>query len=89
MPILFNIPISLLLWLPVLGLLAGLWGVWVNAAGLREVHSTTTARAVSVAAIPYVLATAWAVFWVASGQTTLAEFVFGGGIMFPDETTFP
>lgn len=75
--------IALLLWLPALGLLAGVWGVWVNTVGLREVHSTTTARAPTVAAITYVLATGWAVYWVASGHTTLAEFVLGGGTMFP------
>lgn len=75
--------VSLLLWLPVLGLLAGLWGVWINVAGLKELHSTTTTRAVLVAVVPYLFATAWAVFWVASGQSTPAEFVFGGGTMFP------
>ena len=81
--------ISLLLWLPVLGLLAGLWGVWINATGLGELHPTTTARALAVAIIPYLLATAWAVFWVASGQTTPVEFVLGGGTMFPRGNDLP
>ncbi len=81
--------ILLLLWLPALGLLAGLWGVWVNTAGLKELHSTTTVRAGPIAIIPYVFATAWAVFWIASGQSTLAEFVFGGGTMFPRGDDLP
>jgi hypothetical protein len=75
--------LSLLLWTPVLGLLVGPWGVWMMAAGLREVHSTTTARAVMVAAIPYAFSVSWLVFSVASGQSTLIEAVFGGGTRFP------
>lgn len=77
--------LSLVLWIPVLGLLVGPWGVWMMAAGLREVHATTTARAVLVAAIPYVFSTSWVIFSIASGQSTLAEVVFGGGTMFPRE----
>lgn len=74
---------ALVIWMPVLGFLAGPWGVWVNATGLREFHATTTARAGLVAAIPYVLALAWSIFTVASGQTNFWEFLLGGGTNFP------
>lgn len=75
--------ISLVIWMPVVGLLAGLWGVWVNAAGLKELHSTTTTRAVLVAAVPYVLALVWSIFTILSGQTVFWEFLVGGGTNFP------
>ena len=75
--------IGLLLWLPALGLAAGLWGVWINTLGMREFHSTTTARALVVAAVPYVLALAWVLYGVATGSTTLWEFLVGGGTNFP------
>lgn len=74
---------ALIVWMPVLGFLAGPWGVWVNATGLREFHATTTARAGLVAAIPYVLALAWSVYSISSGQTTWWEFLVGGGTNFP------
>lgn len=81
--------VSLLLWTPVLGLLVGPWGVWMMAAGLREVHSTTTARAVLVAVIPYALSISWLAFSVAFGQSTLVEAVFGGGTRFPRDAASP
>lgn len=79
---------SLLVWMPVLGLLAGPWGVWAMAAGLREVHSTTTARAVLVAAIPYAFSVAGTILLIASGQSTPTDVLLGGGTMFPREDTF-
>lgn len=75
--------ISLLVWMPVVGLLAGPWGVWINAVGIRELHQTTTNRALLVAAIPYALSVSWSAFWVLSGQSTFGEYLFGGGTMFP------
>ncbi len=83
--------VSLLIWLPILGLLAGLYGVWINAAGLKQFHQTTTTRAVLVAAIPYIVFLAWSVYGVATGSTTLAEFLIGGGTNFPttDEPLAP
>lgn len=74
--------IQLLVWVPLLGLLVGLWGVWVNAAGIREVHSTTTARAVLVAGIPYVLSAAWTGV-VLAGPATLPEVLLSTGGFFP------
>lgn len=77
--------VALLVWMPVLGLLIGPWGVWINAVGLRRFHATTTTRAVLVATVPYVLALSWSVFSVASGNSTFWEFVLGGGTMYPTE----
>ncbi len=78
--------LGLLSWVPILGTLVGLWGVWVNVAGLREVHSTTTARAVLVAGIPFVLSTAWTISLVVTGQTTLADVLLASGGFFPGVT---
>jgi hypothetical protein len=69
----------------VLGLLVGPWDVWITASGLKRFHSTTTARVVLVAAVPYVFSLVYSVLWVASGQSTFWEFLFGGGTMFPTE----
>jgi len=71
--------VGLIAWMPVLGALIGPWGVWINASGLRRFHSTTTPRAILIAAIPY----AFSIIWVASGQSTFWEFLLGGGTMFP------
>ena len=51
--------VPLLSRLPVVGLPAGLWGTWVHAVGLRELHGTTTARALVVAAIPFAFSAAF------------------------------
>jgi len=44
--------VSLLSWLPVLGLLASLYGYYLVFVAVREGHSTSAARAAAVAAIP-------------------------------------
>ncbi len=75
--------VGLVAWMPVLGLLVGPWGVWINASGLGYFHSTSSGRAVLVAAVPYVLFLAWSMFSVASGSSTFWEFMLGGGTMFP------
>lgn len=46
---------SLLSWIPVLGYLVSLYAFYLTAVGIRELHSTTTARAVLVAIIPFAL----------------------------------
>lgn len=51
--------IVLVAWIPVLGYLLGLYGIYVVAIGLREMHGTTTARALLAALIPYLLQLAW------------------------------
>lgn len=74
--------IQLLQWVPLLGPLAGLWGVWMTTVGVRELHSAATARAVLVAGIPYALSTAWTAFVVA-GPATLPEVLLSTGGFFP------
>lgn len=72
--------VALLTWVPVLGLLAGLWGTWVHAVGLRELHGTTTARALVVALIPFAVSVAFLVGQVVSGELTPVEVLLGGGL---------
>lgn len=74
--------IQLLMWIPFLGLVVGLWGLWVNTVGLKEVHYTTTARAALVAGIPFVLSAAWTIVVVA-GPATLQEILLSTGGFFP------
>lgn len=45
--------VSLLSWVPVLGYLMSLYAFYLTAVGIRELHSTTTTRAVLVAAVPF------------------------------------
>lgn len=45
--------VSLLSWVPVLGYLMSLYAFYLTAMGIRELHSTTTTRAVLVAAVPF------------------------------------
>lgn len=47
--------ISFLSWIPVLGYLATLYGVYVTTVGLREMHGTSTARALLAALVPTLL----------------------------------
>lgn len=47
--------VTLLSWIPVVGYLAILYGVYVVTIGLREVHRTTTVRALLAALAFYVL----------------------------------
>lgn len=47
--------VSLLSWIPVIGLLVGLYGLYVNVVGVRELHGTTTLRAVLVVFVPSLL----------------------------------
>ena len=70
--------VALLTWIPVVGLLAGLWGTWVHAVGLRELHETTTTRALVVALIPFAVSVAFLVGQVVSGELTPIEVLLGG-----------
>ncbi len=47
--------VDLLTWIPVVGLLAGLYGVYLAFVGIREMHETTTGRALATIALPVVL----------------------------------
>ena len=47
--------IDLLTWIPVVGLLASLYGLYLAFVGIREMHETTTRRALAVISFPIVL----------------------------------
>ena len=51
--------LQLLSWIPVLGYLATLYGIYVFTVGLREVHGTTTTQALLAALVPSLLALVW------------------------------
>ncbi len=44
--------VELLTWIPVVGLLASLYGLYLAFIGIREMHETTTRRALAVIALP-------------------------------------
>jgi hypothetical protein len=44
--------IQLVSWIPIVGIIAGLYGIVLSVFGIREVHNTTTGRAVAVVLIP-------------------------------------
>jgi hypothetical protein len=44
--------IQLVSWIPIVGIVAGLYGIVLSVFGIREVHNTTTGRAVAVVLIP-------------------------------------
>ena len=54
--------ISLLSWIPVLGYLATLYGIYVTTVGLKEMHATSTTRALLAALVPALLGLAAAAF---------------------------
>ena len=47
--------VELLTWIPVVGLLASLYGLYLAFVGIREMHETTTGRALTVISLPVVL----------------------------------
>lgn len=55
---------SLVAWIPVLGYLAGPYSAYVAAVGLREMHGTTTVRALLVVLVPYLLPVVWGLYIV-------------------------
>src|SRR5215216_5851180 len=46
---------SLVSWIPIIGLIASLYGIYLAIVGIREVHNTTTGRAALVVLIPAVV----------------------------------
>jgi hypothetical protein len=44
--------IQLISWIPIVNILAAIYGIVLSVFGIREVHSTTTGRAVAVVLIP-------------------------------------
>lgn len=47
--------LSLLAWIPILGYLVNVYGIYVTAMGLKELHGATTTRALLAALVPYLL----------------------------------
>jgi hypothetical protein len=47
--------VHLLSWIPVVGVLASLYGIYLAIVGIREVHQTTTEKAALVVLIPVVI----------------------------------
>ena len=47
--------ISLFSWMPILGYLASIYGIYVTTMGLREMHETSTTRALLAALFPTLL----------------------------------
>jgi hypothetical protein len=46
---------SLVSWIPIIGLIASLYGIYLAIVGIREVHTTTTGKAALVVLIPAVV----------------------------------
>ncbi len=71
---------SILSAVPVVGSLAGVvWELILNVIGLREVHKTTTGKAVAAVAIPVGVGLVIVVISVAVGVASLAKFGLGSG----------
>jgi hypothetical protein len=46
---------SLVSWIPIIGLIASLYGIYLAIVGIREVHTTTTGKAALVVLIPAIV----------------------------------
>jgi hypothetical protein len=46
---------SLVSWIPIIGLIASLYGIYLAIVGIREVHNTTTGKAALVVLIPAIV----------------------------------
>jgi hypothetical protein len=46
---------SLVTWIPIVGWLLGLYGIYLSVVGIREMHGTTTGKAVLVVLIPVIV----------------------------------
>jgi hypothetical protein len=46
---------SLVSWIPIIGGLLSLYGIYLSVVGIREIHGTTTGKAVLVVLIPVIL----------------------------------
>jgi hypothetical protein len=68
----FSSVTSLVSWIPIVGLIASLYGVYIAIMGIREVHSTTTGKAALVVLIPVVVVILLAILLV--GAALLAIF---------------
>ena len=51
----YSYAVQVLSWLPLLNILAALYGLYLSAFGFQEVHSTTYQRAAAIAALPILI----------------------------------
>jgi hypothetical protein len=58
---------SLVSWIPIVGFIAGLYGIYLAVVGVREVHATTTGKAVLVVLIPVAVVIVLALILLAIG----------------------
>jgi hypothetical protein len=61
--------------IPIVGSLASLWGLVLTVIGLREIHKTTTGKALGALAIPVGIALVIGLIYVASGSAKLGSSV--------------
>ena len=54
-------------WIPIIGWIASLYGLYLAIVGIREVHNTTTGKAVLVVLIPVAVLVLLALILVAIG----------------------
>ena len=55
--------VNLVIWIPMLGLLLGLYSLYLQVVGLREIHQTTTGRAILVLLL-FLVATIMIGVWI-------------------------
>lgn len=63
-------PLSLVSWIPVIGYLVILYGVYVYTMGFRELHSTSTTRALLAALVPTLVSIAFTLFFILLPEPT-------------------
>lgn len=64
---------SLVNWIPIVGPLLALYGIYLAIVGIREVHGTTTGRAALVVLIPFAVAVLVLVVLIAVGAALFAQ----------------
>ncbi len=64
---------SLVNWIPIIGPLLALYGIYLSIVGIREMHGTTTGKAVLVIVIPFVVALVVLAILLAVGIALFAQ----------------
>jgi hypothetical protein len=64
---------SLVNWIPIIGPLLALYGIYLSTVGIREMHGTTTGKAVLVIVIPFVVALVVLAILLAVGVALFAQ----------------
>ena len=60
-------------WIPIIGPLLALYGIYLSIVGIREMHGTTTGKAVLVIVIPFVVALMVLAILLAVGVALFAQ----------------